>query len=72
MTSKWFGCPGMTSRLNSNGMIENAWMTSVETRLNLTVSFSGMTSTGSWLLPVCGLHGSPFMVTSPVGEPATL
>jgi len=53
----------MTSRLNSNGTIQNAWITSVETRSNLIVSFSGMTSTGSWLLPVCGLHGRPFSVT---------
>ena len=61
----------MTSRLNSNGTIQNEWMTSVDTRLNRTVSFSGITSTGSCLLPVVGLHGSPFIVTTCVGESGT-
>ena len=31
---KWFGWPGMTSRLNRNSGTQNAWITSVEVRLN--------------------------------------
>jgi S-adenosylmethionine synthetase len=34
--------------LNSNGTIQNEWMTSVETRLKRTVSFVGISSTGSF------------------------
>ena len=37
VTWKWLGWPGTTSRLNSNGMIQKAWMTSTEIRLNRTV-----------------------------------
>ena len=46
VTWKWLGCPGITSRLNSNGTIQNEWMTSVEVRLNRTVSLVGITSNG--------------------------
>ena len=30
---KWFGWPGMTSRLNRNSGTQNAWITSGEVRL---------------------------------------
>src|SRR6516162_3343196 len=57
VTSKWFGWPGMTSRLNSNGTIQNEWMTSVEVRLNRTVSLVGITSSGSPWLPGLAVDG---------------
>ena len=38
VTSKWFGWPGMTSRLNRNSGTQNEWITSGEVRLNRTVS----------------------------------
>ena len=44
---KWFGWPGMTSRLNRNSGTQNAWITSGEVRLKLTVSPTGISSSGS-------------------------
>src|SRR5450755_629233 len=38
----------MASRLNSNGMIQKAWMTSMETRLKRTLSCTGISSSGIW------------------------
>jgi len=61
----------MTSRLNSNGAIQNEWMTSVEVRLNRTVSLVGITSSGSPRVPRPGCQGSPLMVTSLVTDPGT-
>src|SRR5262249_10622325 len=59
VTSKWLGWPGTTSRLNSNGMIQKAWMTSTEVRLKRTVECTGISSTGIWF----GLPGSlPFHI----------
>ena len=47
VTSKWFGCPGMTSRLNRKAGTQNEWITSGEVRLNRTVSPVGSSSIGS-------------------------
>ena len=51
VTWKWFGWPGMTSRLNRNSGTQKAWTTSAEVRLNLTVSPVGISSTGSGPFP---------------------
>ena len=48
VTWKWFGWPGTTSRLKLNGTIQKEWITSAETRLNRTVSCSGISSSGIW------------------------
>ena len=57
--AKWFGWPGMTSRLNRNSGTQNAWITSGEVRLNWTVSPVGISSTGSGPSP----HMFPSLVT---------
>src|SRR5215472_15833523 len=49
-TSKWFGWSGITSRLKSNGRIQNECTTSLDVRLNRTVSCAGISSSGSWQL----------------------
>ena len=64
VTAKWLAYPGMTSRLNSNGTTQKAWMTSTEVRLNCTVSLVGISSSGRWLVGSPGRHIAPFSVTA--------
>src|SRR5215472_631149 len=47
-TSKWFGWSGITSRLKSNGRIQNECTTSLDVRLKRTVSCAGISSNGRW------------------------
>src|SRR5215471_13662003 len=61
----------MTSRLNSNGTIQNAWITSVEVRLKRTVRLVGITSNGSPLVPWPGSQGCPVISTLPAADPGT-
>ena len=67
VTAKWLAKPGMTSRLNSNGTTQNAWITSIEVRLNFTVSSAGISSTGRCWTVAVGFHIAPVSVTTEVG-----
>src|ERR1700722_1799496 len=62
--AKWFGWPGMTSRLNRNSGTQNEWITSVEVRLNSIDSPLGISSTGSGPWP----HMYPSVVTPYFGQ----
>src|SRR5215472_11724089 len=66
VTAKWLAKPGITSRLNSNGTIQNAWTTSIEVRLNFTVSPVGISSRGRFLsfAGSAGFHIAPVSVTT--------